>query len=134
MDLICPDTGFWVFAGCNDLKYISLYFAVVTVVAFHKTAGIFERVRMEHQADYARGSHAIFHIEKQGMLATCRAQRLWILAAVVVSFLQGYINAFFLNQCWIWMSGKSSWEDSEIDESLPLLKTYDRSNNRDALI
>ena len=101
-----------------------LYPAFFAVVAFHKIAGLFESVKPEHEASYARGSHAIFHLEKQGMLATRRAQLLWVLAAVVVCFLQTCINKFFLDQCFIWVSEIPPRMSPEEIQSLLFMKLY----------
>lgn len=84
---------------------------------------MFESVRPEHRADYALGSHAIFHFEKQGMLATRLAQILWMLAACSVGFLQGYIGREFLKQCLIWISETIPWETPRDNERTPSLKT-----------
>ena len=81
-----------------------VYPAFFAVLAFHMIAGLFQSVKPEHEANYARGSHAIFHLEKQGMLVTRRGQLLWVLAAVVVCFLQAYINKVILDQCLVWVS------------------------------
>lgn len=133
MNFNCTSDSFWLFAGCEELKHIPLYLAFAAVIAFHMTAGMFESVRPEHQADYARGSHAMFHLEKQGMLATRRTQIIWMLAASVVSFFQGWLNSVFLNQCLMWTSETSLWKASDDTEDRALLKTYNLSNDRDAL-
>ncbi|KAF6236446.1 hypothetical protein HO173_005227 [Letharia columbiana] len=123
MNFNCTSDSFWLFAGCEELKHIPLYLAFAAVVAFHMTAGMFESVRPEHQADYARGSHAMFHLEKQGLLATRRTQITWMLAASVVSFFQGWLNSVFLNQCLVWTSETSLWKAPDDTEDRALLKT-----------
>ena len=103
---------------------ILVYPAFLAVLAFHKTAGLFKKVTPEHEENYLRGTHAMFHIEKQGMLATRRAQLLWMQAAVVVFFLQTYISKAYFDQCSIWMAEISPQMMSEEMQSLLLGKLY----------
>lgn len=123
MDFNCTRDSFWLFGGCEEFKFRPLYLALFVVVAFHKNMGMFQSVRPEHRADYALGSHAIFHLERQGMLATRLSQILWMLAACFVSFLQGYIGREFLKQLLVWISETSPWDAPEDKERIPFLRT-----------
>ena len=104
MDSNCTKGSFWLVGGCEELSFRPLYFAFLVVVVFHMTTGLFKRVNPEHRANYALGSHAIFHLEKQGMLATRLSQILWVLAACFVGLLQGYIGRGLRTQFLLWIS------------------------------
>ena len=125
MESSCSSHWIWLFSNCEELMAIPVYPAFFAVLAFHKTAGMFKRVTPEHDnVTYLRGAHAIFHIEKQGMLATRRAQLLWVLAAAVVCFLQAYISKLYFDQCSIWMAEIPPQMASEEMQSPLLGKLY----------
>ena len=124
MESSCSSYWIWLFSHCKELMAITVYPALFAVLAFHRTAGLYKSITPEHEANYFRGSHAIFHIERQGMLATRRAQVLWILAAVVVCFLQAYISKVLLDQCSIRMSEINLQITSDEMENPQLGKMY----------
>ena len=124
MESSCLSYWIWLFSCFKELMAIPVYPAFFAVLAFHKTAGLYKSVTPEHEANYHRGSHAIFHIERQGMLATRRAQLLWVLAAVVVCLLQAYISKVYFDQCSIRMSEIRSQITSEETQSPLLGKLY----------
>ena len=103
---------------------IPVYPAFFAVLAFHKTAGLFKKVKAEHDENYPRGTHAIFHIKRQGLLATRRAQLLWVLAAGVVFFLQAYVSKVYFDQCTVWMSGMTAQNASDEMQNPVLGKLY----------
>ena len=124
MESSCPSYLIWLFSDCKELMDILVYPVFFAVLAFHKTAGLFKKVTPEHEETYLRGTHAIFHIEKQGMLATRQAQLLWVLAAVAVFVLQTYISKVYFDQCSTWMAEISPQMRSKEMQSLLLGKMY----------
>ena len=142
MNLHCTNESLSGIAGCEELKSVLLFFAFVGIVAFHGTARSFECVKPEHRACYPRGSHAILHLETQGVLVNRQSHMVWMIASVVVAFLQTCIHSTFVNQSWV----SSTWDSmaspltisprtiSEDDEGLSLFHSYGWSNDHRALI
>ena len=124
MESTCSNYWIWPFSNCEELMAIPVYPAFFAVLAFHKAAGLFKKVKPEHDENYPRGTHAIFHIKRQGLLATRRAQLLWVLAAAVVFFLQAYVSKVYFDQCTAWMSGITPQNASDEMQNPVLGKVY----------
>ena len=98
MEIDCPITPSRLFVSCETLQFLWICIAFVGVFAFHTTAGIFKRIECDHWTDYAQGSHAVFHIEKQGLLGTKLDRGLWMVAASATSYFQADIGSAYLSQ------------------------------------